>query len=338
MSSVFRHHDGLTSQVSELWDASLCNSTLQVYKTGISCFINFLSMNQLVKGRRLIDSRAYPHVTEEHLVYFVTHCKNVLRLKHDTIQLYLAGIRYHYLRYNQYDPLQSSAQLDYILRGVKKLQSNLSKKRMPITASVLSQMCTLLGKGLFTPFIDSMLLCAFKLAFFGFLRCGEFTYNGPSKSAAILAIRDISIHSSGSYFSVFLQSSKCDPFNKGVEIKIFENANFQPVKEMSQYLQLRLRSRAVSTSPLFIKDEFEPVPLSRNIFVNYLKEICRRLGFDESAYSGHSFRIGAASSAAAAGVEDHIIKVLGRWSSDCYTRYIRIDQKIIEMAQNDMCQ
>lgn len=159
------HYDGVNAQVEELWDASISSSTLQVYKTGISCFVKFLSINQ--SGLKIYKGTGiYPHVIEDHFVSFVSHCKNVLCLKHDTIQLYLAGIRYFYVRYNHYDPLQSSVQVDYILRGVKKLQSNISCKRMPITASVLSQMCALLDKGFCTPFLDCMLKCAFKLAFF----------------------------------------------------------------------------------------------------------------------------------------------------------------------------
>jgi len=35
-------------------------------------------------------------------------------------------------------------------------------------------------------------------------------------------------------------------------------------------------------------------------------------------YSSHSFEIGAASTAAAAGIPDWKIQALGRWSSDCY--------------------
>ena len=46
-------------------------------------------------------------------------------------------------------------------------------------------------------------------------------------------------------------------------------------------------------------------------------------GLDYSNYHGHSFRIGAATSAAAAGIPDHAIKMLGRWDSSAYLLYVR---------------
>ena len=49
-----------------------------------------------------------------------------------------------------------------------------------------------------------------------------------------------------------------------------------------------------------------------------------RSGIDDSKYSGHSFRIGAATTAASKGVENCIIKTLGRWTSLAYLEYVKI--------------
>ena len=35
-------------------------------------------------------------------------------------------------------------------------------------------------------------------------------------------------------------------------------------------------------------------------------------------------------------LEDHLIQTLGRWSSDCYTRYIHTSPKVIQQAQKQL--
>ena len=55
---------------------------------------------------------------------------------------------------------------------------------------------------------------------------------------------------------------------------------------------------------------------------------------DVDNVSTHSFRIGAATAAAAAGYPRWAIQAMGRWSSDCYRQYIRItDNTISSMSQ-----
>jgi hypothetical protein len=61
-------------------------------------------------------------------------------------------------------------------------------------------------------------------------------------------------------------------------------------------------------------------------------EILQFLGHNSDKYNGHSFRIGAATSVASK-IEDHLIKVLGRWNSQCYTRYIHTPLSTIKQAQ-----
>ena len=56
-------------------------------------------------------------------------------------------------------------------------------------------------------------------------------------------------------------------------------------------------------------------PLTKSKFVDkYCAHLCQA-GIDGSSYSGHSFCIDAASTAAANGIEDSLIQTLGRWKA-----------------------
>ncbi|KAK6168675.1 hypothetical protein SNE40_019866 [Patella caerulea] len=131
---------------------------------------------------------------------------------------------------------------------------------------------------------------------------------------------------------IHLKASKNDYFRAGVDIIIFDNVRFQPVRYMANYLLLRKQLQAGEA--LFITPDLKP--LSRSLFIGYLKKLLIRLGIDSSQYSGHSFRIGAATSAARQGVPDHLIQSLGRWKSLTYTRYIHISKAKLKNAQQAM--
>ena len=74
--------------------------------------------------------------------------------------------------------------------------------------------------------------------------------------------------------------------------------------------------------PFFL---IEGRPLTREVFVAKVREALSEAGFDPLKFAGHSFfRIGAVSTAASRGVEDSLIKTLGRWRSLAYLLYVRI--------------
>ena len=54
-----------------------------------------------------------------------------------------------------------------------------------------------------------------------------------------------------------------------------------------------------------------------------VKEALAAPGVDNSPYSGHSFRSGAATTAMEFGVGDATIKMLGRWKSSAYQVYMK---------------
>ena len=67
-----------------------------------------------------------------------------------------------------------------------------------------------------------------------------------------------------------------------------------------------------------------------------LTSLLSLVGLNSELYNGHSFRIGAATQAGTARIEDHLIQTLGRWSSDCYKRYIQTESVTIAQVQRQM--
>ena len=65
-------------------------------------------------------------------------------------------------------------------------------------------------------------------------------------------------------------------------------------------------------------------PLTRAVFTQHIQRALTETGVaNSSRFMSHSFRIGAATTAAEVGVPAWLIKTMGRWSSDAYQQYIR---------------
>lgn len=289
-------------------------------------------------------SKDLPLINEDLLVYYVSHCAACLRLSHSTIKLYLCAIRSMYVSRRGQNPLLQSTglplyRLQNVLRGIRKSQSGHGPRlRLPITAAILSQLHQLLERGFFSSYLDTLLKAAFSLAFFGFLRCGEFTTTlGKFDPLHHLCYGDVSfLPGQGSpEMHLRLKASKTDPYRMGCTLRYFKtNATLCPVQTMLDYLQLRQSQPRTPhlTDPLFTLPDH--TPLSRHTLVSMLRSLLLRLGYDPNLFAGHSFRKGAATSAAEAHLPDHLIKVMGRWSSDCYQRYIHTPMSLIKEAQH----
>ena len=123
---------------------------------------------------------------------------------------------------------------------------------------------------------------------------------------------------------VTIKASKTDPFRKGVTICLGRTDNdLCPVAAMSAYLVVRRKSEGAS--PFF---QFSSgAPLTREMLVKRVREALGPSGVSVERYSGHSFRIGAATTAAEVGLEDSLIKTLGRWESSAYLLFVRVPRE-----------
>ncbi len=223
-----------------------------------------------------------------------------------------------------HDPFTVSwPRLEYVLKGIKRPTgaNKKSLQRLPITPQILRRIRNIWSQQPRDRDII-MLWAAFCLGFFGFLRAGEFTLLNDKAfdPEAHLTAGDIAIdsHTAPTLMRVTIKMSKTDPFRHGAHLFIGATLDdLCPVTAMLVYLACR------GSSPGFLFKFADGRPLTRQRMVDKLRSALTSAGIDCRRFSGHSFRIGAATTAAAKGIQDATIKMLGRWESTAYQRYIQ---------------
>ena len=165
-------------------------------------------------------------------------------------------------------------------------------------------------------------MCVVTLAFFGFLRSGEVTV--PSDSAfdpaAHLTFDDVKVDNitNPTLLKIRLKASKTDPFRNGIDIVVGRTNNkLCPVTAVMAYLAAR------GNGPGFLVQIPGQKTPHKALFCGGSPPGFGQSWIRPKAYTGHSFRIGAATTANAWGLNDSTIQMLGRWSSSAYLVYVR---------------
>ena len=306
----------LEDLVQFYFQKGLASSTQRTYKNAQDRFLKFCC-----------DGGFTPlPVTESVLCAYVSYLANQ-HLKHTTIKVYLSAIRHLQIAAGLTDPFASVAwpRLDQVIRGIKRVEAEKGtnkKERLPISPVILSKLKEAWSQEK-DKYDTKMIWAACCLCFFAFLRAGEMTVPSDEEydPSVHLSVQDIAVDNSQcpSILCIKIKQSKTDPFRKGVDLFVGKTgSSLCPVSAMLSYLCVR----GMEKGPLF---KFEDGRLlSRQRFVKEVRDGLQKAGIDSAKYSGHSFRIGAATTAAAKGIEDCIIKTLGRWESLAYLQYVKI--------------
>ena len=311
----------------------MSSKTLASYNTGVNAFVYFCSLYGITfHTGEWVGS-------EEVLVHYTCYLADVKSLAHVTIKLYLAGLRNYCITHAMDYPFekpngQQMLQLKLVLRGIKKSRVPKQLRRQPITAVIMIRLFNALNGTQFGVYEDILFKAVLSLAFFGFMRCGEFTTQGTHFDPEFnVCLGDLILGTNEA--KLILKTSKTDPFRLGVTIPFFkQDSVLCPISALQGFMKLRASFASNPALPLFLFHDF--THLTRRKFITMLHETCKSSGIACSGFYGHSFRIGAATTCAKMGVADHLIQTLGRWSSNCYKTYVHVSDNSIKEAQRKM--
>ena len=260
--------------------------------------------------------------SQNSLILFATYMSP--NHSHKDITSHIAAIKFFSDITGHHLDIKPLHRLYRVLRGIKRTQGSQVKRppRIPITPPILTQ----LGHNLWNSSLNLqdklMLWAAMLTAFHGFLRVSEYTSSHVKKfdPLSTLCHRDIAIQPTS--IALRIKASKTDPFRQGAIIHLFRNnTHLCPVQALTSYVN----SRPCGAGPLFAWQDGRY--LTRQGFATILARIKPQ---HITSMSSHSFRIGAASTAAAAGFPRWLIQALGRWTSNCYRDYIRIPHTTLQ--------
>nr|XP_055071049.1 carbohydrate-responsive element-binding protein-like [Misgurnus anguillicaudatus] len=331
-TSLFRTDIPINHPLKSLLDASLDTilhavspRTLQTYLTAWKCFKTFHSSYNLIFPD-------FSMLTITSFISYLNHHKNLLA---SSIKGYLSGIQFfHKLIFGSPSPVIGSTQTSMLVKGIQRTHPTRPDARQPITLEILTKCISTLRRGYHSTNTAHTLDTMFILAFFGFLRCSELSITSNFNPNIHPTVSDLSLLDNDT-ISYFIKQSKTDQMRKGHFIYIFNLPSpIQPYQTLLAYLHF-INSQARSTSdPLFTDDYKRPV--TRFWFQKHLKTVLLQSGIPADLFSSHSFRIGAATTAAQKGLSQQQIQALGRWSSEAFKTYIRSNRSHIKEAQRTL--
>ena len=210
-----------------------------------------------------------------------------------------------------------------MLKGYNKKGFRLDS-RLPITLPILERIMSSAFRTTLSRYEAYLFRAMCAIAFFAFLRVGEMTVSGKQSSNAPLQFHQVTKLRDNSFYVKAIRITFGDykhhyqerPFS----VVVHRQSNgVCPVSCLLEYLEQCNNAGG----PLFRLHTGEPFP--RSAFSRFLSSAIKECSLDPAFYKGHSFRIGAASHAAALGYTDAQIRLLGRWKSNAFHKYIRIN-------------
>jgi hypothetical protein len=245
--------------------------------------------------------------------------------QHGTIASKISAIRWYHRVLTGYEP-EMDAGFPLVMRTLKRLSRPVAKKH-PVTPDMLRSIFRRLDLSLSG---HQLLWGLFLIGYFFLLRRGEFLKVDGRWESYVLRYGDIQFYDKNEVVcrsktavmvGLTLRGGKNNQYGRN-EVR-YQYATSDPLLCPVRGLAwIRMAGRVHRTEP------WEPISkiskghgVGNGHVIQALKLVSRDLGLDERNYSTHSLRIGGSTALLNAGARPLVIKLLGRWLSDCYQDY-----------------
>ena len=298
----------MVARVKDLLAHSLATSTAKVYRRAwVLLIMCFQTLNVIFHGISDLPLSV-------HKVMLFVGFLHVKKLSSSTMTSYVSAIGYFHRIKGFKDPTTQPV-VQKMLAAANKLNPR-QDPRLPITLIILKRLVEALPSTVSNPYHRSLFRAMYVVAFFGLMRVGEIT-KSPTGIVA-LTLKQLSMTATQAILTIshFKHNVSLKPLD--IVLPKQNDSNICPVHLLHEYLLVR----GNRPGPLFCFVDGASIP--RDFFIKYLKSSLNFCGLDTRRYQSHSFRIGGASLYAELGLSDSQLRLLGRWNSNAFLKYIRL--------------
>jgi hypothetical protein len=257
----------------------------------------------------------------------------VRKVKHRTIENYLAGIRQLHVVKGLDEPNLRAGVVGLVLTGKKNMETRARKvgeargARLPVTLNVMKLIKATVKTAAWDKQEKLLMWAVCCLAFSGSFRIGELLAKESRRfdPASTLLEGEVAIvEGTGGKMSVQVQVkwAKQDKAGQGFAVEVYETGSaICPVRALQKWWAVEPpRERGL---PAF--REGGGNALTATVFNRKLKELLgKHLDYKKGGITSHSFRGGVPSILGALGYSDEEIKTVGHWSSRAFAQYTKL--------------
>jgi hypothetical protein len=311
--------------LAEMGSHSLAKSTWSTYKT---------AERMLAKCSKEKKRKMELPLGQDDILEFVAWLAGERQVKANTINSYLAGIRQLHILKGMEPPTIRTSLIKFLMQGQKnkdniKERTEEKVRRLPMTMTVMRLLKEEIRRWQVELNQKLLVWAIATIAFHGAFRIHELLCKIETEFDPDFALlgKDIVTKTEAEgkqVIEITLKSSKENKSGKAVIIDIFETGGaLCPIKA---YTRWQNRCPQKRNMPAFRDEKGTPVTGAK--MNRWLRELLgKHVDYEKGKFTGHSFRIGLATTLGTLGFSNDDIKEAGRWSSNAYEIYMTLPRR-----------